>query len=272
MAERSLRVVIVDDEPLARRGLKLRLGAYPDVDVVAECVSGREALSAVAEQQPDLLLIDIRMPGLDGLQTVRRLQSDAMPLVIFVTAYDRFAVEAFELHAVDYLLKPLDPERLDAALTRARQALVDRSSAAEKQRLLALLEQLGSGSDGASRAWLESPAAASRTPAKLTIRDGSNVVLLPMEDIDWVDAAGDYMCVHARGETHVMRSTMKALEAQLDPQRFTRIHRSTIVNVERVVKVGSHINGEFFLTLDCGARLKMSRSYRDRIDQILAGG
>lgn len=271
MSDRRLSVVIVDDEPLARRGLRLRLGQHADIDVVAECGNGREALAAVGEHLPDLLFLDVRMPGIDGMEVVRQIQADAMPLVIFVTAYDRFAVEAFELHAVDYLLKPVDSERLDAAVERARHLLDERAAAEDKVRLMALLQRMEGAGDGDLTAWLdETPPARPREYARLTIRDGSEVALVPMADIDWVDAAGDYMCVHAQGQTHVMRSTMKALERQLDPERFARIHRSTIVNVDRVVKVGSHINGEFFLTLKCGARLKMSRTYRDRIDQILA--
>ncbi|MCC5886837.1 MAG: response regulator transcription factor [Gammaproteobacteria bacterium] len=273
MGERKLSVVIVDDEPLARRGLRLRLGAHPDIEVVAECGNGREALAAVGVHLPDLMFLDIRMPGMDGMEVVRQIQADAMPLVVFVTAYDRFAVEAFELHAIDYLLKPVDGERLDAAVERARQALDERAAAEDKVRLLALLQRIEGAEQGELTAWLEeTPPQRDRGAARLTIRDGSEVALVPMADIDWVDAAGDYMCVHACGQTHVMRSTMKALERQLDPERFARIHRSTIVNIERVVKVGSHINGEFFLTLTCGTRLKMSRTYRDRIDRILAAG
>ena len=272
MKDRMLSVVIVDDEPLARRGLRLRLGRHEDIEVVAECGNGREALAAVGEHLPDLLFLDIRMPGMDGMEVVRQIQADAMPLVIFVTAYDRFAVEAFELHAIDYLLKPVDGERLDAAVERARHLLSERAAVEDKVRLLELLQRMDGSGEESLTAWLdENPSPQrNRSYARLTIRDGSEVALVPMADIDWVDAAGDYMCVHAAGQTHVMRSTMKALEGQLDPDRFARIHRSTIVNVDRVVKVGSHINGEFFLTLKCGTRLKMSRTYRDRIDQILA--
>ncbi len=266
-----LRVVIVDDEPLARRGIRLRLERRSDVEVVAECGSGRDALTAIAEQLPDLVFLDIGMPGMDGLETVRRIQADVMPLIVFVTAYDRYAVDAFELHAVDYLLKPVDAERLDTAVERAKSMLDERAAAADKARLLGVLQRLAHRDGEDLDAWLDAPGGR-RGAERLTIRDGSEVSLVPMRDIDWVDAAGDYMCVHARGVTHVMRSTMKALEAQLDGERFARIHRSTIVNVERVVKVGSHINGEFFLTLECGTQLKMSRTYRDRIDRILAAG
>lgn len=265
-----LKVMIVDDEPLARRGIRLRLAGREDVAVVAECGNGREALAAITETLPDLVFLDIRMPGMDGLEMVRRIQTDMMPLIVFVTAYDRFAVEAFELHATDYLLKPVEADRLDEALRRAQSRREERAAAAEKGRLLELLGRLAQRDGKDLESWLQEPHDIRRGGERLTIRDGSEISLVPMRDIDWVDAAGDYMCVHAAGETHVMRSTMKALEAQLDPERFARIHRSTIVNVERVVKVGSHINGEFFLTLESGARLKMSRTYRDRIDRILA--
>lgn len=284
-AAAPLRTIIVDDESLARRGLKLRLQAFDDVEVLAECRNGREALAAIRELAPDLVFLDIQMPGMDGLALVRELQSDGMPLIVFVTAFDQYAVQAFELHAVDYVLKPVDEERLAEATARARALIESRDAARDKERLLDLMRTLSGRSDADIADLLDGPggapiaepgaaadgasAAARRWPERLTVRDGGTTTLVPIDHIDWVDAAGDYMCVHAAGETHIMRVTMKTLEAQLDPERFPRIHRSTIVNADRVVKVHSHINGEFFLSLQCGARLKMSRSYRDRIDAIL---
>lgn len=268
-----LRTVVVDDESLARRGLKLRLQALDGVEVIAECRNGREALVAVGEQAPDLLFLDIQMPGMDGLDVVRELQSDDMPLIVFVTAYDHYAVQAFDLHAVDYVLKPVEDDRLRDAVDRARALRADRDASRDKARLLGLVRTMTGRSEDDIAALLDAPeegvAGTRRYPDKLTIRDGSTTSLVPMDAIDWVDAAGDYMCVHAQGETHVMRITMKALESQLDPERFARVHRSTIVNTDRVNKVCSHMNGEFFLTLECGARLKMSRTYRDRIEAIL---
>lgn len=270
-----LRTIVVDDESLARRGLKVRLSQLDDVEVVAECRNGREALAAIGEQAPDLVFLDIQMPGLDGLGVVRELQSDDMPLIVFVTAYDHYAVNAFDLHAVDYVLKPVEDERLEQAVQRARALRQGRDATNDKARLLGLVRTMTGKDDAGIEALLEHPAqvegATRRWPEKLTIRDGSETTLVPMDRIDWVDAAGDYMCVHAEGKTHVMRSTMKALESELDPARFARIHRSTIVNIARVTKVCSHINGEYFLSLDCGARLKMSRTYRERIEDILAG-
>jgi two-component system LytT family response regulator len=275
-ARAPLRTIVVDDESLARRGLKLRLQQLDDVEVVAECRNGREALAAIAELAPDLVFLDIQMPGLDGLDVVRQIQPDDMPLIVFVTAFDQYAVQAFELHAVDYVLKPVEEERLEQAVAHARMLLADRDSSRDKARLLGLVRTMTGRSEDDIAAMLESPeaagAAASGYPSRLVIRDGGTTTLVPITSIDWVDAAGDYMCVHAGGETHVMRVTMKTLEAQLDPGVFARIHRSTIVNTDRVVKVCSHMNGEYFLSLDCGARLKMSRSYRDRINDILGTG
>ena len=274
-AGEALRTIIVDDEALARRGLRVRLAGLDGVEVVAECRNGREALAAIGEQAPDLVFLDIQMPGLDGLGVVRELQSDDMPLIVFVTAYDQYAVHAFDLHAVDYVLKPVEEARLAEAVRRARELLGSRDAARDKERLLGLVSAM-TGRDAAGIGeLLEHPeqldGPVQRRPGKLRIRDGNETTLVPLERIDWVDAAGDYMCVHESGRTHVMRITMKALEAQLDPRRFARIHRSTIVNMDRVSRVCGHMNGEFFLSLDCGVRLKMSRTYRQRIEDILAG-
>ena len=261
----SIRVAIADDEPLARRGLVLRLGQIDGVEIVAECANGREALQAVVEHQPDLLLLDIQMPGMSGFDVVKNLQQDQMPLVIFVTAFDQYAIDAFRVHAVDYLLKPIDEDRLAEAISRARQHLAARSEITDKQRLLELVISITGKSEASVSQLLKEHDGVRAYPEKLAIKDGSETTLVPMQDIDWVDAAGDYMCVHANGETHVMRVTMKELEEQLDPASFQRVHRSTIVNLDRVVKVCSHMNGEFYLALNNGASVKMSRSYKDKV-------
>jgi two-component system LytT family response regulator len=264
----KLRTVIVDDEPLARRGLSLRLADREELELVAECGNGEEALEAVAALSPDLLFLDIQMPGMDGFEVVSNLQADAMPLVIFATAFDQFAVDAFEVNAVDYVLKPVDDERLDAAIDRAIETHNQQSLADQKQNLVTACMQLS----GASAATVEDIAAGSAGtyPDKLCIRDGDEVHMVPVEDIDWIDAAGDYMCVHADNVTHIMRITMKQLEALLSPLRFLRIHRSTIVNLDRISSAQSLTNGEFLLTLHEGTRLKVSRSYRDRIRELTA--
>jgi two-component system LytT family response regulator len=277
-AASTIRAVVVDDESLAREGLSLRLKKIDGVEVVALCRNGREALEAIAEHDPDLVFLDIQMPGMTGFELIRQMQPDDMPLIIFVTAYDAFAVDAFEVHAVDYLLKPIEQERLEQAVQRARQrhgADPDSGGMAgdsEKQRLLEMVMGLTGKSKEEVQELMISGVDPARRNERLAIKDGSSTIFVPVHDIDWVDAAGDYMCVHARGETHIMRTTMKELESQLDPDMFQRVHRSTIVNLHRVEKISSHINGEFHLTLSCGTALKMSRSYKDKVRHFFAQG
>ena len=263
-----LRTVIVDDEPLARRGLSLRLENHAELELVAECSNGEEALQAVAELSPDLMFLDIQMPGMDGFGVINNLQADNMPLVIFATAFDEFAVDAFEVNAVDYVLKPVDDERLQAAVERALESHRRRTLEEQKRNLVSACMQLS----GASAAVVEEIAEGQSGvyPDKLSIRDGDEVQLVPVATIDWIDAAGDYMCVHADNVTHIMRITMKQLEEMLNPLKFLRIHRSTIVNADRINSAQSLTNGEFLLTLDGGAQLKVSRSYRDKIRELTA--
>jgi two-component system LytT family response regulator len=266
-----IRAIVVDDEPLARRGLELRLAAFPDVEIVAQCANGREAIDAVATHSPDLMFLDIEMPGIDGFEVLRRIPQTSMPMVVFVTAFDRYAIEAFDAHALDYLLKPLIDERLDRALVHVRDQFAQRRSMQHREQLVALLasvtgegqldaeEWLARGAGGVTRRW----------PDVLPIRLGRETIRLQVNVIDWIDAAGDYMCVHAEGRTHVVRATMKQFEERLDPSSFQRVHRSTIVNIRRIRRLKPHTNGEYFLTLEGGHELKLSRSYRDRIERIL---
>ncbi len=262
-----MRVLIVDDEPLARRGLVLRLSKLEDVAVVGECGNGRDAITAVKELRPDLLFLDIQMPVMGGFEVLRHIQGQDMPLIVFVTAFDEFAIKAFEAHALDYLLKPVDDQRLLEALARARSARDERQALAHRARLLELVAELGGVGDVSLDDLLDKglEALGHAYMETLPIRDGQRTVRLKTEAIDWVDAAGDYMCIHAEGETHILRGTMKKLEEILDPRRFQRIHRSTIVNIDRVREVRSHINGEYFLILDGDVELKMSRHFKDRI-------
>lgn len=266
-ASDSLRAVVVDDEALARRGLMLRLEQIGGVEVVGECSNGREAMVTIRATEPDLVFLDIQMPGMDGFDVVRELQSESMPQIVFVTAFDHFAVQAFEVHAVDYVLKPVESERLESAVRKAREQLESQRAEARKEQLLEVVMQLTGKSEDAIDEMVTAgrPAYAER----LTIKDRDEITILPVADITWIDAAGDYMCLHANGRTYVLRSTMKALEEQLDPAVFQRIHRSTIVNLQRIDKLTSHINGEYFLSLDCGARLKTSRSYRDALRHLI---
>jgi len=266
----TIRTIIVDDEPLARRGLELRLGEAADVEIVRQCANGREALAAITELQPDLMFLDIQMPGLSGFDVIKQVPQESLPMIVFVTAFDRFAIDAFEAHALDYLLKPVDETRLERALDRVRAQHQQRQAVAQREQLMAMLADVtgkgeiepGSGAGG-------NGAAARRYATMLPIRVGRETIRLDVAAIDWIDAAGDYMCVHAASQTHVLRATMKELEEMLDPQVFQRVHRSTIVNLARVRSLRPHLNGECFLKLESGQEVKLSRSFRDKVELLL---
>ncbi len=269
---RKIRTILVDDERLARRGLELRLAGAPDVEIVAECENGRDAIQQVAALQPDLMFLDIQMPGLSGFDVLARMPHDSLPAIVFVTAFDRYAVDAFEANALDYLLKPVEDARLEHALARVRQHLSEREALGQRDRLLGLLASVqGAGEIDPEMLLARMATPASRFPEILAIRTGRETVRVRSTDIDWIDAAGDYMCVHAGDETHVLRGTMKDLEASLDPAAFQRIHRSAIVNLKRVRKLRPHANGEYFLTLEGGQELKLSRTHRDKVELLLYG-
>ena len=266
----SIRTIIVDDEPLARRGLELRLKDAPDIEIVRQCANGREALAAIGELAPDLMFLDIQMPGLSGLDVLAQVPQESLPMIVFVTAFDRFAIQAFEAHALDYLLKPVDEERLGRALERVRAQWQQRQALAQRAQLMALLADI----TGKGEIEPEAVAAMAGRPARryasmLPIRVGRETVRLDVSTIDWIDAAGDYMCLHAAGHTHVLRATMKELEEMLDPDVFQRVHRSTIVNLARVRSLRPHVNGECFLRLQSGQEIKLSRSFRDKVELLL---
>lgn len=260
----KIRALIVDDEPLARRGLELRLKAHPDVEIVGQAGNGREALGAVAALDPDLLLLDVQMPEVDGFAVLRALPAEQMPLTVFVTAYDQHALAAFSACAIDYLLKPVDEDRLAEALERVRATLALRSASAHRDRLLGLIAQLSGRPDLQLEEALETRLDPKSPERKLAIKDGDRTVRLDPGEIRWIDAAGDYLCLHTERETLVLRATMRDMEQRLDSHRFLRIHRSTIVNRDCVRELRSHVNGEYFLTLDSGQTLKLSRSYKDK--------
>ena len=261
----SLTALVVDDEKLAREGLAMRLEALGSVDILKQCENGRTALRAIAEYEPDVVFLDIQMPGISGFDLVSQIQGDAMPMVVFVTAFDAFAVDAFQVHAVDYLLKPVEQERLEAAVNRCFERRTGQAAAADKQKLLEMVVSLSGKSEDAIRDVLLTDDIPENQIDRLAIKDGASTSFVPIRDIDWIDAAGDYMCVHVGNQTHIMRTTMKELESRLDASVFQRVHRSTIVNLERVEKVSSHMNGEYYLTLIGGSTLKMSRSYKNKI-------
>jgi len=214
-----IRVLIVDDEPLARQRLRALVEAEPDLVVAGECGDGRQAVEAIRAHKPDLLFLDVRMPELDGFGVLEALAEEPRPAVIFVTAYDRFALKAFEVNALDYLLKPFDHERFAKALERARKLIGRAQSEDVNQQLRTLLEDARGG-----RKYLD----------RVVIKSAARVFFLRVDEIDWVEAAGNYLKLHAGGEEHLLRETMGNLEARLDPTRFLRIHRSTIVNIERI--------------------------------------
>jgi two-component system LytT family response regulator len=266
----SIRAIIVDDEPLARRGLELRLREAADVEIVRQCANGREALAALDELQPDLMFLDIQMPGMSGFDLIKQVPQESLPMIVFVTAFDRFAIDAFEAHALDYLLKPVEEARLARALDRVRGQHQQRQAMAQREQLMAMLADLtGQGElESGSVAGVHGTAAR-RYATMLPIRVGRETIRLDVAAIDWIDAAGDYMCVHVANQTHVLRATMKELEEMLDPEVFQRVHRSTIVNLARVRSLRPHLNGECFLKLESGQEVKLSRSFRDKVELLL---
>lgn len=265
--QKVLTTLIVDDESLARRGLKLRLKEIADIEIVGEARNGREALALIAEKKPDLVFLDIQMPGISGFEVVQQLDVKTMPIILFLTAYDEYAVQAFEVNALDYILKPIDEERLHQVLDKVRNNLNQKRALKHKRLLLKMASDI-SGETISSFAELEDKnpdELVHKAPSRLAIRDGGKTTWVNQGDIEWIDAAGDYMCVQAGGTTHIMRKTMKELEAELDDKILQRIHRSTIVNVTMVHEMESHINGEYFLTLDSGHRVKLSRTYKEKL-------
>lgn len=266
MAE--LRALIVDDEPLALRLLASLLEGMPEVVVVGQCRNGREAVQAVQQLAPDLLILDVQMPGKNGFDVIKSLQADLVPMVIFCTAFQRYALDAFDLHAVDYLLKPVSRHRLELAIRRAlARHEEEREDRENKAALIGAIDEVAMRVRGRVSDQDDAPPVGSEQ--KIAIKDADRIIMVDMADIDWVDAAGDYMCLHVKGTTHIMRSTLKSLMEKMSAQNFRRIHRSTIVNVERIEQVTPQPRGEYLLDLDCGEQLKVSRNYRDAIKTYL---
>lgn len=248
------RTLIVDDEPLARERLRRLLETEPDIELIGECANGREAVAAIEEKSPDLVFLDVQMPELNGFEVLDQLRGERRPMVVFVTAYDQFALKAFEVHAVDYLLKPFDRERFQVALRRAL-GHGRRGPAAElDQRLSALLRDLK-----------PQPKAVER----LAIKSGGRVVFVRVEDIDWVEAADNYVELHVGEVSHLHRETMSDLERILPSEKFMRISRSTIVNVDRIKELQPMFHGEYAVILRTNIRLTLSRSYREKLHQLL---
>jgi two-component system, LytTR family, response regulator len=269
----KVRTLIVDDEVLSRRGIEIRLRELEDFEIAAQCANGREALAAIQQLKPDVVFLDIQMPGMSGFEVLAHLPQETLPIVVFVTAYDQYAIQAFEARAIDYLLKPIDEARFAAAVQRVREHLQARSAATQRDRLLEIIAEITGCGELILDELLEHgrKALGGARPEVLPIRQGRETVRLQVANIQWIDAAGDYMCIHAAGETHILRGTMKELEELLDPKLFQRVHRSTIVNLRLVRSLRAHMNGEYFLTLEGGHELKLSRTYRDKIEYFLSG-
>jgi two-component system LytT family response regulator len=266
----SIRTILVDDEPLATQGLRLRLEPHEDVEVVATANNGREAIRAIKTHKPDLVFLDIQMPGFDGFSVIQGLMEVEPPLFVFVTAYGDHALRAFEAQAVDYLMKPVEEDRLAATMERVRLRLSEKRGAQEAERLKeALVEHAPEAAEELAEGSIDAPAASNRFEKMINIKDQGQIFRVDVDTIERIDAAGDYMCIQTGDNTLILRETMKDLEKRLDPRRFQRVHRSTIVNLDLVRQVKPHTNGECFLVLDSGAQVKVSRSYRDVVARFV---
>ena len=260
-APNRLRVLIVDDEELARRGIRSRLQRCSDIEIVGLCANGRDAVQAIAQHAPDLVFLDVQMPGLDGFDVIERVGPGAMPLVIFVTAYNEHALRAFDVHALDYLLKPIDEDRFRDALLHARKRWAEQDAGALGDRLAALLNDDPSQTD---------ENAASPTE-RFVVKMGGRIRFVQADAIRWVEAAGDYVRLHTDTQAHLLRETMKGMEEQLDPERFLRIHRSAIINVRHLKELRPYGNSEYIAVLNDGTECKLSRTYRDALTEFFDG-
>jgi two-component system, LytTR family, response regulator len=247
----KIRALIVDDEPLAREGIRMRLAQEPDIAVIGECSNGRQAVTVIERDSPDLVFLDVQMPKLDGFGVIAAIGAHRMPQVIFVTAYDEHALRAFEVHALDYLLKPIDGARFLEALARARGRIRGHELQEQLQALLASIQ--------AEKKYL----------ARLSIKTGGRILFLSVDEIDWIEAADNYVLLHAGRDSHMLHTTMNSLEDRLDPGAFLRIHRSTIVNLQRVKEMHPMFHGEYRVILKDGTELASGRSYRSKLQRLL---
>lgn len=252
----TLRTLIVDDEPLARERVRMMLAPHADLSIVGECGDGHQAITAIREHRPDLVFLDVQMPGVDGFGVLRELQGETLPYVVFVTAYDQYALKAFEVHALDYVLKPFNAERFDQALDRARATLQRQDGGTlDRDRLRDLVSSL---------------AAEQRERQRLVVKSSGRVFFVKVDDIDWIEAEGNYVRLHMGAQSHLLRETMKGMEQVLDPSVFFRIHRSTIVNADRIRELQPLFHGEYAVILRDGTRLVASRGPDNRLKRLLA--
>lgn len=268
--ENLIKTIIVDDEPLARKGLAIRLKEFEEIELLAQCSNGAEAIEVIVELQPKLVFLDIQMPGLTGFDVIHQLQQRniVMPMIVFVTAYDQFALKAFEVHAIDYLLKPVDDARLLECINKIRSQIDNDMFSHQQNKLIDMMSQL-TGTD--TETIIKNLADGEEIEVKeynnyISVKDVGETTRLPVSEVIWVDAAGDYMCVHCTdGETHILRKTMKQLEEELDPKLFVRVHRSVLVNNTSVKKVLTLSSGEYVIQISNGHEIRVSRSYREKV-------
>ena len=263
----TIRTILVDDEKLAIQGLQLRLEPFEDIEVIETCQNGREAIRAIKTQKPDLVFLDIQMPGFDGFSVVQGVMEIDPPLFVFVTAFQEHAIRAFEANAVNYLMKPVDEDKLADTIERVRQRLTEKKSTEEAEKLKSVLSEVAP--EAAEGLAGEDTEAAGRYEKLINIKDRGQIFRVEVGSIEHIEAAGDYMCIYTGDNSLILRETMKDLERRLDPRKFQRVHRSTIVNLDQVRQVKPHTNGECFLVLDSGAEVKVSRSYRDVVARFV---
>jgi two-component system LytT family response regulator len=269
---KPIRVLVVDDEPLARSGIAKLCRMDGDLELVGQCADGRSAAAAIEQIEPDLLLLDIQMPEMDGFEVLQAVGAESMPHVIFITAYDKFAVRAFEIHALDYLLKPFDDERFFEAIDRAKRAIREAGLDSLRARLVGLLVE--AGMDAADAASMQSSGgdrtgARTRHLSRIAVKQGGRVVLVRVDDIDWVEAANYCAKLHTGTKVHVIRESLKCLERQLDPSRFFRTSRSAIVNLDRIQEIQPFARGSHIMILKNGTRVTLSRTRREALERLL---
>ena len=252
-----IRALIVDDEPLPRERIRTLLAEHREVELIGECQDGQEAVSTILTRRPDLVFLDIQMPALDGFEVIRAISGEYLPAIIFVTAFDEYAIRAFEVNAIDYLLKPINAARFNQAMLRA---------------IARLVQPAASGTPGPDRHFLdfvEKLRAEQRYTTRFVVRSGSKISFVRTSDIDWIDAADNYVRFHISGREHLIRETLKSVESQLPPDVFVRVHRSIIINLDRIESIEPHFHGEYVVTMKDGEKLTTSRSYSERLRTLL---
>ncbi|MBP6362123.1 MAG: response regulator transcription factor [Novosphingobium sp.] len=262
----TIRTIIVDDEKLAIQGLQLRLEKFADVEIIDTCSNGREAIRKIKTEKPDLVFLDIQMPGFDGFSVVKGIMEIEPPLIVFVTAYQEHAVRAFEANAVNYLMKPVDEDKLADTMERVRLRIAEKAASEEAEKLKTVLAEVA---PDAMEAMPDEPELTARYEKLINIKDRGQIFRVDVDSIERIEAAGDYMCIYTADNSLILRETMKDLERRLDPRVFQRVHRSWIVNLNNVRQVKPHTNGECFLVLESGADVKVSRSYRDVVARFV---